>query len=651
MSEFVRELKAAVGWEIELTPLKKLDKLMDELQDSMLGNAVSRFENDLDDASGSAKKLGKNIDEAADQTERLGSETAKATTGTRRLGSAIRHMGSGIGSAYKRLHEYTDGFSRLRSTASNALASVRGGFARLGGNILRAPFTLPGMLAGGAAAYGGGKLIGSTIGGAANLELQSMQLEALVGDAQKAQKLFNDMNDLGAVSTFSEGDFLEGAKAFLPLTKDLDQINQLVKLQERFAASNTNEGMEGAAFSLREALSGDTVSMAERFNVPKSMLQNLKKATSMNDKIKAMDDILNKMGYTQEYLTKVNEAAASQWDNLGANIQMKFARAGTAALKELKPFLKDLNAFLQSDRASRMFDRLGQMLGKAAREAAKFGEWLIDKGGRAFDYIDRNYLSNPEFQKLPFNKQIETVFADIEQKFSAWYNNSGKETIEEGAQKFVEFTLGVLGSKSNIDSMISIGSKLGGSLASGLIAGLEEAVAAHPLLSAAVGFAVTPGPLQAKAVGGATVLGGSMYLGTKNKNELVEKYNNNQLPPEQKTEFERIANNMKEENAFEGIIRKISGKSIGMPFVPKNDTLYRLHRGERVLTEQENRKYTKERYSSEKPERAGSNQLNPTINIYGANAAEKGGIRRQVFQALDEYFEMIMRVAPQVTEG
>lgn len=711
--EAIRSLHADVGFVIDDYPLKKLDQLLDQLKEAMLGGAVNKFEKDMDDAGDAAKDLAKDVDKvadetkvlasaaekasreteelasaadkaaketddlarsadrAADETRSMGNESQQTTSRFHRLGSAVRQMGSGLGSAYSRLHQYTDGFKRLRETGTNAINSINRGLLNLSMATIRAPFTLPGMLAGGAIGFAAYQSIKSPIVGAAELELQSIQLEALLQDATKAKQLFDEMNRLGAISSFSERDFLEGAKTFLPLTKDLEEINQLVRLQERLAASNPNEGMSGASFSIREALSGDTVSLAERFNMPKSMLENLKSATSMSGRIKELDKILTSMGFTQEYLNEVNQAAASQWDNLGSNIQMNFAKRAGAALKELKPFLTDINNFLQSERADRMFTRWGDGLAKMAREGRAFGNALIDHGGRAFDYIDQKYLSNPAFQKLPLNEKIDVVLGDIKRQLDEWYESDGRRIIEGGAQKFVDFTLGVI--NSNMPGIAATGVKIGSSIASGMFTGLMDEIRDKPLLGAALGFLATPGGIPAK-IGGAFLVGGTTAIAKADEKarefigsggfrsedvakQRFEAMNGTSAPdwivdmeqlnpasnryyrkdpqwsgtpvlggsaeqiksqliqgsaePEQKISDDVIlslqgylgetvsrdyASSSSKGSFGSGLAAPIAegvpGYAKGISFVPEDDHLARLHRGERVLTAEENRRYT-----------------------------------------------------------
>lgn len=280
-------------------------------------------------------------------------------------------------------------------------------------------------VAGGLLAFEGVKnVFGGALSGAAELEQQKIQLQALVGNAEKAQKLFDDMNAKGMSSAFSESDFLEGAKAFLPITKNLEQINELVAIQERLASSNPLEGMEGAAFSIREALSGDTVSLAERFNVPKSMLKSLKSATDMTGRIKALDDIMNTMGYTTEYVSQVNQSSASQWDNLKSNVQMAISKSGSAALELLKGPLTQINNWIGKGGLQILTSTISKTMAGTVK-ALLWGVNMIGKVGKGISKLFSQMFGNINFGDVA--GKIKEVFGNVVNVVTSLFSGNGLE--------------------------------------------------------------------------------------------------------------------------------------------------------------------------------------------------------------------------------
>ncbi|UVI32090.1 hypothetical protein [Paenibacillus spongiae] len=462
--------------------------------------------------------------------------------------------------------------------------------------------------AGGAVAAGLGAV---SIKGAATRELQQIQLEALVGDKKRAKQLFDDMNKRGAISTFSESDFLEGAKAFLPLTKDLKQINQLASIQERLAASNPMEGMGGAAFSIREGLSGDTVSLAERFNIPKQMLANLKTATSFNAKIKEFDKILNKLGYTQGYLNKVNKAATSQWDNFKSNLSTGLAKAGTQALEVLKPLLVNMNGFMQSERGAAIFKAWGDGLGWAAEKAIQLGTnvkvWIEDK-----------FINNPAFQNADWGTKFGMILDQVTPVLDAWYNDSFKPWIT-GIWTKIE---------PEIKPLVE---KLGKSIGDALKSGLGSAVKDHPILSGLTAGALIPGPLQAKAAV-ATGVATAGAVADKAAPALILSHTlsnavSDSAPSWSKGAIEKVQSWF----TFGG-----NKKAVGMRKVPSDNYPALLHRGETVLTGREAEQY--------RNGQSNSGSMNFTFNINGSIGSNENEMKRFVSLLRTEFEKVVINM-------
>jgi hypothetical protein len=213
--------------------------------------------------------------------------------------------------------------------------------------------------------------------GAMQMETDKLTLGALVNDAEKANKLFDMLQQKGLKSVFSDTDFMGAGKAFLPITKDLNQINSLLGITERLASSNPLQGMEGASFAIREALSGDLVSLQERFNIPRSTLKEaFKGASTATEKIAALDKVLNGLGFTQKFVNKVNTSASAQWQTLQSNVTTAMAKMGGAALEKLKKPLTDINKWIQGGGLNGLKDMGSKFLADAVSKAVEFGNYI-----------------------------------------------------------------------------------------------------------------------------------------------------------------------------------------------------------------------------------------------------------------------------------
>jgi hypothetical protein len=106
--------------------------------------------------------------------------------------------------------------------------------------------------------------------------------------------------------------------------------------------------MEGAAFSLREAITGDFMSIVERFNLSRAMLKdvNLKGFTDKQDVdgfIKALDEVLLRMGITNNFMDTMRQSVAGQFTLMGKNWQDMWLKFGQAVEPALVPLLNALN--------------------------------------------------------------------------------------------------------------------------------------------------------------------------------------------------------------------------------------------------------------------------------------------------------------------
>ncbi|MDU1348266.1 hypothetical protein [uncultured Clostridium sp.] len=202
------------------------------------------------------------------------------------------------------------------------------------------------------------KGIDLTIGGAANLERQLITISGMLGDKGVGASFFDQINDYALISQYGLKDFAAISRQFIQFTKNTDKLMDLNKLSERLAFLDPTQGLEGAGFALKEILGGDGMSLKGRFGFSSSEVKDLKEATSMDDFMEKFNHMLNEKGGTQLAVEEAAGAAISLWDNLIANIQTSFSKAGNNALEALKPLLKALNEGFREGRFQPFFDGL-----------------------------------------------------------------------------------------------------------------------------------------------------------------------------------------------------------------------------------------------------------------------------------------------------
>ncbi|MGE7273561.1 hypothetical protein ACQKK5_19120 [Brevibacillus panacihumi] len=176
---------------------------------------------------------------------------------------------------------------------------------------------------------------------------------------------------------------LANTMQFMSNTMDPAKLEHLNMLAMRLQKLNPAEGIEGAGFALKELMSGDYTSIAERFNMSRTMLQNsaARNAGLKNDVdgfIKGMDQLLNQQKMTQDAFERMLDSPASRWARAVNRFQDNMANAGSRALKAFLPLIDLANKFFDSGKAEGFFDGLTAGLRVFADITARTAKFIYD---------------------------------------------------------------------------------------------------------------------------------------------------------------------------------------------------------------------------------------------------------------------------------
>lgn len=166
---------------------------------------------------------------------------------------------------------------------------------------------------------------------------------------------------------------LAGAIAVLtPLAKSTgEDMAGLLRLVETLAATNPEQGIQGAAFALRELASGDVQSIADRFNISRRALQEFR-AQGLTD-IEALRHALADMGITFDVVEQSSKSLDNVRQRLSELAQSTIFKAGgETVFNALNKGLADFVGLLGSDQVQRAAAALGDNIAENFEGIRKF---------------------------------------------------------------------------------------------------------------------------------------------------------------------------------------------------------------------------------------------------------------------------------------
>lgn len=193
------------------------------------------------------------------------------------------------------------------------------------------------------------------------VEQAQTKILAFTKDAGRTASILDWVKREAAGTQFNFTEMADAAANLVPASKSSGvALETLVRQAEVLAAINPAEGLTGAAFSLREALSGDFVSIVERFNLPRQRLNELKAQG-----VPAMEAIrraLAEMGIDFGVVAAQGQTTSARWDQI-------IDKATIMAGRLSKPFFDLWSRSLQSlsgvmDRFMPQIDALAKWLGE-----------------------------------------------------------------------------------------------------------------------------------------------------------------------------------------------------------------------------------------------------------------------------------------------
>jgi hypothetical protein len=483
-----------------------------------------------------------------------------------------------------RLTKALIGLQKVAARTGRSLGGIGAAMTPSMGGIIGGAATV------GAAGYGLTRATSATVGRSLEFNMIGKQIE-LIGKARglSGQKVMDLAQQTSITSIFDQSEIYNAFAGMMSYSKNENQVKKLADMAQLLAYTDPMQGMGGAKIAIQELLSGDAKSLYMRFEkIPKSIADELATFADKNDLTKGgnLDKFINlfntrmtSTGFDQNFVKEIENTPYGKWLSSMENIQVILRKIGDATLPRVTKMLDKFNDAMKNggvDRTSRLF-------GKLADNIAKLGERGLE-----------SFLKNaPKLEKSLdrwFDKFGDTVDGflsgelTLKTTISGWITGGintldkaikeNQTTIESSIGTLVGFTVNAI--ETNTPTIVSAGASLGAALAKGFVDG----IASNPILSTLAGAGV--GALIGGPTGALIGAAGGLGVGIGDKI-------NTGLRKGDKKEADRINLAADIYSGRKGLLggKNAELRAIGERRVPRDNSPYLLHEGERVLTKQQ----------------------------------------------------------------
>lgn len=289
--------------------------------------------------------------------------------------SIMARIGANNTEFMQKIRESDTQLKRFADEGTGQAGRLSRAFSGIGSVLGTVGKAAAGLTVGGLAAAGAG-LAGAAFAGLNfnnSMEMVAAQLNAFTKDGAQSAAILDMIRERASKTPFAFEEMAQATAALLPASKASGvALEDLIKQAEILAASNPAQGMEGAAFSLKEALGGDFTSIVERFNLPRQYINQLKK-----EGVPAMEAVgmaMQQMGLDADLVTNLAGTMTGRWSTFKDTLTGLAATATAPLFEGLSTGLGDVQGLLDanSERLNTFATAVGSALGEAFQTGIAF---------------------------------------------------------------------------------------------------------------------------------------------------------------------------------------------------------------------------------------------------------------------------------------
>jgi hypothetical protein len=211
----------------------------------------------------------------------------------------------------------------------------------------------------------------AVVGLNSGLEQTTVLFEGLTGSAARAQQVVQALRQEAARSPFGDAETIAAGRTLITVSDGTtESLLHLVQVSERLAAIDPAQGLEGASAALREAVSGDFQSVAERFELSRASLQRWREQGLSN--LQAVEAELNRLGVTAEVVERLGRTFEGRRATIASFFDEISQRLGAGVFQQLSDAFGHMVALIAQygDRLRQVATDLGATFGALVERLA-----------------------------------------------------------------------------------------------------------------------------------------------------------------------------------------------------------------------------------------------------------------------------------------
>lgn len=261
---------------------------------------------------------------------------------------------------------------RAQRTSQSAIGGIGRTANQVGGFIRSAASTATGFLA----AEVGIRAVGSafnfvrdsTVNLNTSLDDARATVMAFTKDAAVTEQVLAAIRAEADKTPWTFNQFTSSLGTLIPAARIANEpLMDLIKTAEILAASNPLEGLEGASYSLREAVTGDFTSIADRFNLSRVRLKQLKDEGV--PALEAVRQAMQEVGLDMDLVANRAATLRGRWSTLTDTLAGPTLNLTGPLFGEIKQGIIDVQSFLDRNKndINGWTTFIGQKVGQGAR--------------------------------------------------------------------------------------------------------------------------------------------------------------------------------------------------------------------------------------------------------------------------------------------